>query len=141
MKILTKIKKKDCLLTVKAGDAGAKADIGVQLYGEDGKLKPQFGASAKAEATAAELEGSLGVNVLGGEVGVSGSVSVGVGAHADVGYKDGVFKFDIGASIGLGGSVGSEVDIVGMVDTVCDAAESAWNGLEKGGKTATNWFK
>ena len=93
-----KIKKKDCLLTVKAGDAGAKADIGVQLYGEDGKLKPQFGASAKAEATAAELEGSLGVNVLGGEVG-------------------------------------------GMVDTVCDAAESAWNGLEKGGKTATNWFK
>ena len=104
-------------------------------------LEPQFGASAKAEATAAELEGSLGVNVLGGEVGVSGSVSVGVGAHADVGYKDGVFKFDIGASIGLGGSVGSEVDIGGMVDTVCDAAESAWNGLEKGGKTATNWFK
>ena len=98
-----KIKKKDCLLTVKAGDAGAKADIGVQLYGEDGKLKPQFGASAKAEATAAELEGSLGVNVLGGEVGVSGSLSVGVGAHADVGYKDGVFKFDIGASIGLEG--------------------------------------
>lgn len=126
---------------VKAGDAGAKADIGVQLYGEDGKLKPQFGASAKAEATAAELEGSLGVNVLGGEVGVSGSVSVGVGAHADVGYKDGVFKFDIGASVGLGVSVGSEVDIGGMVDTVCDAAESAWNGLEKGWKTATSWFK
>ena len=126
---------------VKAGDAGAKADIGVQLYGEDGKLKPQFGASAKAEATAAELEGSLGVNVLGGEVGVSGSVSVGVGAHADVGYKDGVFKFDIGASIGLGGSVGSEVDIGGMVDSVCDAAESAWNGLEKGWKTATSRFK
>nr|WP_308658181.1 hypothetical protein [uncultured Agathobacter sp.] len=58
-----------------------------------------------------------------------------------MGYKDGVFKFDIGASIGLGVSVGSEVDIGGMVDTVCDAAESAWNGLEKGGKTATNWFK
>ena len=30
-----KIKKKDCLLTVKAGDAGAKADIGVQLYGDE----------------------------------------------------------------------------------------------------------
>ena len=126
---------------VKAGDAGAKADIGVQLYGEDGKLKPQFGASAKAEATAAELEGSVGVNVLGGEVGVSGSVSVGVGAHADVGYKDGVFKFDIGASIGLGVSVGAEVDIGGMVDTVCGASESAWNGLKKGWKTATSWFK
>lgn len=126
---------------VKAGDAGAKADIGVQLYGEDGKLKPQFGASAKAEATAAELEGSVGVNVLGGEVGVSGSVSIGVGAHADVGYKDGVFKFDIGASVGLGVSVGAEVDIGGMVDTVCGASESAWNGLKKGWKTATSWFK
>ena len=87
------------------------------------------------------MEGSVGVNVLGGEVGVSGSVSVGVGAHADVGYKDGVFKFDIGASTGLGVSVGSEVDIGGMVDSVCDAAESAWNGLEKGWKTATSWFK
>ena len=96
-------KKEGLSTNSKAGDAGAKADIGVQLYGEDGKLKPQFGASAKAEATAAELEGSLGVNVLGGEVGVSGSGSVGVGAHADVGYKDGVFKFDIGASVGLGG--------------------------------------
>lgn len=125
---------------VKAGDAGAKADIGVQIYGEDGKLKPQFGASAKAEATAAELEGSVGVNVLGGEVGVSGSVSVGIGAHADVGYKDGVFKFDIGVSIGLGGSVGAEVDIGGMVDTVCDTAESSWNGLKKGWKTVTSWF-
>ena len=125
---------------VKVGDAGAKADVGVQLYGEDGKPKPQFGASAKAEATAAELEGSVGVNVLGGEVGVSGSVSVGIGAHADVGYKDGVFKFDIGASIGLGVSVGAEVDIGGMVDTVCDTAESAWSGLKKGGKTATSWF-
>lgn len=125
---------------VKVGDAGAKADVGVQLYGEDGKLKPQFGASAKAEATAAELEGSVGVNVLGGEVGVSGSVSVGIGAHADVGYKDGVFKFDIGASIGLGVSVGAEVDIGGMVDTVCDTAESAWSGLKKGWKTVTSWF-
>lgn len=120
---------------VKAGDVGAKADIGVQLYGEDGKLKPQLGASAKAEATAAELEGKVGVNVLGGEVGVSGSVSVsvgvGVGAHADVGYKDGVFKFDVGASLGVGVSFGAEVDIGGMVDTVCDKVSSAWKDIEK----------
>ena len=125
---------------IKAGDAGVKADIGVQLYGEDGKMKPQFGASAKAEATAAKAEGSIGINLLGGEVGVSGSVSVGVGAHADVGFKEGVFKFDIGASIGVGVSVGAEVDIGGMVDTVCDAAESAWSELKKGWKTVTSWF-
>ena len=62
----------------------------------------------------------MGLNVLG----VSGSVSVGIGAHADVGYKDGMFKFDIGASVGLGVYVGAEVDIGGMVDTVCDTAIS-----------------
>lgn len=77
----------------------------------------------------------MGLNVLGGEVGVSGSGSVGIGAHADVGYKDGVLKFDIGASVGLGVSVGAEIDIGGMVDTICDTVESAWNGLKKGWKT------
>jgi hypothetical protein len=125
---------------VKVGDVGAKADIGVQFYGEDGKINPQFGASAKAEATLAELEGTAAVNVLGGEVGVSGSVSVGIGAHADVGLKDGVFKIDAGASLGVGVSVGLEVDVGGMVDTVCDAAESAWSGLKKGWNTVASWF-
>ena len=42
---------------------------------------------------------------------------------------------------GFGSTLWEDEDIGGMVDTVCDAAESAWNGLEKGGKTATNWFK
>jgi hypothetical protein len=125
---------------VKAGDVGAKADIGAQIYGEDGKLDLQLGTSAKAEAIAAELEATGGVNILGGEVGVSGSVNFGIGAHADVGFKDWVFKFDIGASIGVGVSVGAEVDIGGMVDTVCDKAESAWQGLKKGWKTVTSWF-
>ena len=46
-----------------------KADIGVQLYGEDGKLKPQFGASAKAEGAAvnrnAEFSGGSRHNYKG----------------------------------------------------------------------------
>ena len=46
----------------------------------------------------------------------------------------------MGASVGLGVSVGAEVDIGEMMDTVCDAAESAWNGLKKGWETATSWF-
>jgi hypothetical protein len=67
------------------------------------------------EATLAELEGTAAVNVLGGEVSVSGSVSVVIGAHADVGLKDGVFKVDTGVSMGVGVSVGLEVDVGGMV--------------------------
>lgn len=125
---------------VKVGEVGAKANIGAQFYDEDGKVKPQFGASAKAEATAADISGSAGMNILGGEVGVSGSVSVGIGAHADVGLKDGVFKFDVGASLGVGASVGLELDIGGMVDTVCDTAESAWSEVKKGWGTVKSWF-
>ncbi|MFV0342048.1 MAG: LytR/AlgR family response regulator transcription factor [Anaerocolumna sp.] len=42
------------------------------------------------------------------------------------------------ASFGLGVSVGAEVDIGGMVDTVCDTAVSAWNELKKGWEVATS---
>ncbi len=117
---------------VTVGKAEAKADVGAQVFGDDGKLDVQLGASAKAEAIAAEVEGSAGVNILGGEVGVKGGVNVGIGAKAEVGYRDGVFKLDAGISVGVGVSVGVEIDVGGMVDTVCDAAESAWEGIQDG---------
>ncbi len=107
------------------GKAEAKADIGAQLIGEDGKLDVQFGASASAEAIAAEAEASVGVNVLGGEIGVTGGVNFGIGAHADVGYRDGVFKLDVGASLGVGVSLDVEVDVGGMIDTAADALSDA----------------
>ena len=117
---------------VTVGKVGAKAEGGFQIYGEDGKLKPQIGVSASAEAIGGEISGKAGVNVLGGEVGVKGSLNYGIGAHADVGYKDGVFKVDIGATLGVGASVSLEVDIGGMVNTVADAAASAWDGIKSG---------
>ncbi len=131
---------------VTVGKASAQADVGAQVFGEDGKLNVQLGASASAEAIAAEVEGSVGVNVLGGEVGVKGTLNVGVGAHADVGYRDGVFKIDVGASIGVGASLKLEVDVGGMVDGVCDAAEAvgdfakdAWDGVKDGWNKLWSW--
>lgn len=124
---------------VTAGKAEAKADVGAQIFSEDGTLDVQLGASASAEAIAAEAEASVGVNVLGGEVGVTGGVNFGIGAHAEVGYRDGVFKCDVGASLGVGVSLDVEVDVGGMVDGVCDAAEAvgdfvddAWNDVKDG---------
>ena len=119
-------------VTVTAGKASAKANVGAQVFGSDGKLDLQLGASASAEAIGGEIEGSVGVNVLGGEVGVKGSVNYGIGAHADVGYRDGVFKCDVGASLGVGVSLGFEVDAGGMVDTVSDAASAVWDGAKDG---------
>ena len=131
---------------VTAGKAEAKADVGAQIFGEDGRLDVQLGASASAEAIAGEAEASVGVNVLGGEVGVTGGVNFGIGAHADVGYRDGVFKCDVGASLGVGVSLDVEIDVGGMVDGVCDAAEAvgdfaedAWNDIKDGWNDFWSW--
>lgn len=124
---------------VTAGKAGVGGQLGAQLYDKDGKLNVQLGGKLEAEAIAAEVEGSVGVNVLGGEVGVKGGVNFGVGAHADVGYKDGVFKCDIGASLGVGLSLDVEVDVGGMVETVADTATAAWDGIKDGWNDFWSW--
>ena len=109
--------------------AGAGISAGIGIYDKEGKINPQLGIDASAEALVGEVEGSVGLNVLGGEVGVKGGVNFGVGAHANVGVKDGVVKCDLGLSLGLGVSVGFEVDVGGMVNTVADAASSAWDAV------------
>lgn len=128
------------------GKASADANATVQVFDADGNADVQINASAEMELIAAEANGKVGVNVLGGEVGVKGSVNVGIGAHADVGYKDGVFKCDIGASVGVGGSVGLEVNVGEMVDTVVDSwdditdtASAAWENAVDGWNDFWNW--
>lgn len=118
---------------VTVGKAEAKGEVNLGFV-ENNAGHTSFQADVKlsAEAIAAEAKGSVGLNVLGGEVGVKGSVNFGVGAHADFGYKDGVIKCDIGASLGVGASVGFEIDVGGMVDTAIEHAEDIGNAIEKG---------
>ena len=111
--------------TTTVGKAEAQANAGAVLFDENHKLNPQLSAGASAEAIGGELTGKAQVDVLGGSVGVKGSVNCGIGAHADVGLKDGVVKVDIGATVGVGVSVGVEVDVGGMVNTVVDGAKAA----------------
>lgn len=86
-------------------------------------------AGASAEADLVKVSGTAGVSVLGTDVGVSGSLKIGVGAHAEVGYTDGKVKVDIGAAVGVGFDLGFEVDVSGTVDAVCDAASNAWESV------------
>ncbi len=113
--------------------AEAKAETQINFFGTDEKgnvvFDPNASVGFSADAVLAEAEGSVGVNVLGGEVELKGSVKVGVGVNADIGYQDGVIKCEIGASLGLGFDVGFEVDVGGMVNTVADAASSAWEAV------------
>ncbi len=102
--------------------------------------KGEVHASASAEADLFKASGSVGGEVCGAKVGVNGSVKVGIGAHADVGIKNGVVKCEIGAAIGLGVDVGFEVDAGGLINAASDACESAWDGVSNAAGDAKDWF-
>ena len=111
---------------VSVGKASAEGELSAVLFGEKG---PQLKASASAEAIAAEAKGSASINVAGIQGSVNGSVNFGVGAHADIGVVDGKIKCDIGASLGVGVSIGFEVDTKPLVDTIVSGAKAIWNGM------------
>lgn len=115
--------------SVDVGKVSAKADVSAGILDENGGLDPRLHASASAEAIAVEAKADAGVTVLGTEAKVEAGVNVGIGAHADVGYEDGVFSFDIGASLGIGASIALEVDVGGTIDAVKDGAKSFFKGL------------
>lgn len=120
----------DGKLTFTAGKAEGKVGTNIILKDENGNYNPQISGEFSVEAIAGEVEGKIGLNVLGGEVNAKASVNVGVGAHAKVGFKNGVFKVDIGASLGLGFSLKADINVGGMVNTVVGKAKSAWKWVK-----------
>ena len=107
--------------SVLTASASAQFNAGID---ENGK----FNASAKAgvEANLIEAEGSAEVNVMGVKGEVSGSVKVGLDAHADVGYSDGVLKWNVGFALGVGAEMGVSVDIGSAIDALQGCASSLW---------------
>lgn len=118
--------------SLEVGTVGGKAEVGLQLFKEDGSLDIQAGLEVKAEALVAEITGKVNVDILGADITGEASVNFGIGAHLDVGIRDGVVKVDIGASLGIGVSVNLEVDIGKTVNAVVEGAKSVWN-------TVTSW--
>lgn len=118
--------------------AELKGGFDVGFTDETGKINPQVQVNASMEALLGEAEVTGGVKVAGVDVNGSAGINIGVGAHADVGLKDGKFKCDIGASLGIGVSVKFEVDAGQLVENVGNAvssvASSAWDSL-------TDWIK
>lgn len=119
---------------VTVGKVSGKASAQASLRDKDGNINPTVKAEASAEAILVDASASAGVTVLGTDVTAKASVNVGVGAHATVGYNQGVISCDIGASLGIGASISFEVDISGTVNAIQDVAESAIDGAKK-------WFK
>jgi len=121
--------------SVDVAKVGGKGEV--QLGWVDGK----FAANAGVEAEALLFEAKGSVSGGNDYVGVkaTGSVQVGVGVSADVGYHDGVFSLELGAALGIGFSGKVELDLGGTIDAVSDAAVSIaegaadlYNGAKKG---------
>ncbi len=116
-------------LEVNVGHVGAEAAVNAGFVDENGNFNPQLSASASAEALLFEASATAGATIAGTSVNATGSINFGVGAHADVGYSDGVLSLDIGASLGIGVGVSLEIDFSGTVDAVADFAGNAWSGI------------
>lgn len=117
--------------------ASAKAES-VFAWSDRG-LQAKVGAGA--EANLAEVSASTGIRVAGTDVGVKASAKVGVGAKADVGFKDGKFTFDVGASLGVGFELGFDVDMSDTIDFISEKSETfkSWaDGANKAVNDAWN---
>lgn len=120
-----------------------EAKAGLSLFSENGRIDPNVYLGLSSEELLFEAKGTVGLSVLGMDAGITGGVNFGVGAHAKAGFEDGKFMLDVGASLGVGVNLGFEVDVGGMVDTVCGTVEDAWSGVEKaweGVENAWNGF-
>ena len=115
------------------GKVGVEGEINVGFWDKEGKFNPSLYGGAEAEAILGEVSGAAGVKVLGTDVGLEGSVGVGAGIHANAGFQDGKLSVDVGAYVGVGGSVSLEIDVSGTVEAVCDGAKAAWD-------TVTDWL-
>lgn len=117
-------------ITLGRVEGSAEAVIG--LHDAKGNFNPTAYVGLAGGATLAEVSGKAKANILGVGVGAEAKVSVGVEAHAKAGYKDGKLSVDVGASLGIGGSIKLEVDIGGAVNAVEGAARAVWTNFIKG---------
>ena len=111
------------------GKAEGKVRARAEFMDKDGSFSPKLSANASAEAIAVEATGEASGRFLGIEGTVKAGVNVGIGAHADFGYENGKIRCDIGASLGLGASIGMELDLSEAVKAVCSGARAFFEWL------------
>ena len=110
---------------VLAADAKGDATVGwVEGKG------PQVSLTGEVGAKLVEAKGSAGLALAKGlSAKVTGSVQIGVGATASIGYSDGKFHCEFGAALGLGFKISFDIDLSGAVDAIVGAATSVYNGF------------
>ncbi len=115
---------------VDLGEGKAGVDVNAGLLDENGKFNPDVHLEGELGVYAASVEGTAGFDVGGVGVDVTGELNFGIGVHADVGFEDGKFYFDVGASFGVGGSVKMEVDMSGFFEDVGNNLKEFSSGVQ-----------
>lgn len=116
---------------VAAGKVEAKGDLAFGLRDADGRFNPTAHGKASLEAIAVEASVQGGMKIAGADVSAKASVNVGVGAHAEFGFKDRKLSIDVGASLGIGGSIKLDIDVGGAIDAVKGGVKSLVGWLWK----------
>ncbi len=98
--------------------ASASAGLSVGWLDENGNFDPNIKAGVNMEAVIAKASGEAGVDILGCDVNVKGSVGVGLGFHANAKIDKGVLDVNFGGYLGFGGDVSLEIDLSGAIETV-----------------------
>lgn len=114
--------------TVDVMSVSGAVSAGVGWLNEKGEIDPYLYAGGAVEAVLVKATGEVGVDLLGTDVNVKGSIGVGAGAHANVKIENGVLTMDFGAYVGIGGDISLEIDLSGIgesLDKVCDFAKDA----------------
>ncbi len=110
---------------VTVGKASGEVEASASFRDSNGNINPHAKLDASVELILINAKAQAGVTVLGTKAEVKGSVNIGVGAHANLEIGDGKIVCDIGASLGIGGSISIAIDYGGTVDAIKDIANSA----------------
>ena len=115
------------------GSVNAEVGTVSGSLGFSASTKEGLEANLSLEADIIKVGGTAGITVMGVDADVSANVKVGLGFHANVGYKKGVVTCDIGAAFGLGFDIKIKVDVKKPVKAVKRAAKAAWRKVK-------SWF-
>lgn len=117
--------------------AQAEVDAGAQLGPAGARVEAGFDAFAGGR-----IEGGVSQDLGPADVGVSGSLSYGIGAHADASAEVSMERVgvsvDIGATLGIGGSLSFDVSI--SPTEVLDGLEDVGEALADSPINPGNWW-
>ena len=114
---------------IELGSISVEGEIKGGFINEEGEMDLSLNAELAAELVLAKAEAEAGATIGGAEINAKGAVGFGMGAHAEVGFDDGILKVDVGAYVGLGVETSIEIDMEGLCGEAIEAVTDVTSAL------------